>query len=76
MKPFFTISFFLFLSMISVGQIATTFDDAPGKGISMTHLDSLYMSDLDADSTKSVFYGLEEEYFNTWKKLLRVWPIF
>ncbi len=56
--------------MISSGQIGTTFNDAQQRGINMSHLDSIYKSGAHIDSTKAAFAGHEEEFFDSWKKML------
>ena len=59
-------------SIVTHGQkIATTFQKAADKGISMEKLDETYQSALHSDSTKAAFKGQEKEFYDAYISLLK-----
>jgi hypothetical protein len=59
------------LPWVLYGQkIATTFQDAVEKGVSIEKLDESYMSAIHSDSTKAAFNGQEKQFIDGYVSLL------
>ncbi|MCU0420961.1 MAG: hypothetical protein MUC38_15025 [Cyclobacteriaceae bacterium] len=63
--------FFFVAALACHGQkLATTFQRAEQRGISIAHLDERYMSAVHSDPSKAAFAGREQEVANAYRSLL------
>ena len=67
------LSLLLLLSSVffSYGQKALTFNEAKEQSLSSAHLDSLYASGINSDTTLGVFKNEQEEYIKSYQNLLQ-----
>lgn len=78
-KKFYLAIILLIAVQSSYGQhIALTFKDAEKQDISVQHLDSIYKSAVDVDSSRAVFKTEQQqtEWINTYTKLLKDFGLF
>lgn len=71
MNKIFTYILFLLISHAGLSQKVMTFSDAEKNGIRISNLDSIYLSAVHSDSTKSVFHRNQEEFIQSYQKMLQ-----
>lgn len=71
MKALLFSLFLIFSAYFTQAQKAMTFAEAESSGTSIRTLDSLYQSALHSDSTKAVFGKRQEEFTQSYAKLLK-----
>jgi hypothetical protein len=72
MKTLFSLLLLLTSVYFSYGQKALTFTEAIEQGLSSAHLDSVYASGINSDTTLAVFKNNQEEYIKSYQNLLQI----
>lgn len=67
-----TLLLFLLCTTTIFSQLAVTFEKAGELHLRGPHMDSIYHSGLNADSTKAVFWENSDEYVESFEKMLQV----